>query len=130
MSLCYFFLYTHEQQVKIHCRTYKSVRIRYETIYLCFLNILQLILCILEIFQFVTHVQTTDLLLQANAARFWTYLTGLLVSEEDLSVDIPDADPFFGKYGPSFELTLTPGRRPNLNSSEILNDLLEEAFSK
>ena len=78
----------------------------------------------------LTHVQTTDLLLQANAARFWTYLTGLLVSEEDLSVDIPDADPFFGKYGPSFELTLTPGRRPNLNSSEILNDLLEEAFSK
>ena len=72
----------------------------------------------------------TTLLLQANAARFWTYLTGLLVSEEDLSVDIPDADPFFGKYGPSFELTLTPGRRPNLNSSEILNDLLEEAFSK
>ena len=50
--------------------------------------------------------------------------------DQDLSQDIPDCDTFFEEYGPSFELTLTPGRRPNLNSSESINDLLEEAFSE
>ena len=69
-------------------------------------------------------------LFQANAARFWTFLTGKIVMDQDLSQDIPDCDTFFEEYGPSFELTLTPGRRPNLNSSESINDLLEEAFSE
>jgi hypothetical protein len=66
----------------------------------------------------------------ANAARFWTYLTGLVVTGEDLPSDIPDCDPFFSRYGPSFELTLSPGRRANLNTKEYVNDLLEEAFGK
>ena len=52
------------------------------------------------------------------------------MSDEELSSDIPDCDPFFSNYGPSFELTLNPGRRPNMNSSESVDDILEEAFSK
>ena len=44
------------------------------------------------------------------------------------SEDIPESDPFFEKYGPSFELSLSPGRRADLNSTEAVDDLLEEAF--
>ena len=66
----------------------------------------------------------------ANASRLWTYVTGLIVKGEELSTDIPDTDPFFEQYGPSFELTLMPGKRKNLNSSETISDLLEQAFSK
>jgi len=64
----------------------------------------------------------------ANASRFWTYLTGIIVRGVELSSDIPDSDLFFDQYGPSFELSILPGRRPNLNSAEEVNDHLEEAF--
>ena len=64
----------------------------------------------------------------ANAARFWTFLTGLLVRGEDLPSDIPDCDPYFEEYGPSFEIDLLPGQRRNCNSKEDIDDLLEETF--
>ena len=57
-------------------------------------------------------------------------MTGIIVSNQELSTDIPDCDPYFSNYGPSFELSLNPGRRPNMNSSESVDDILEEAFSK
>lgn len=63
----------------------------------------------------------------ANASRLWTYITGLVLGQE-LPVDIPDADPYFDQYGPSFELSLTPGCRSNANSNEEICDNLEEAF--
>ena len=31
----------------------------------------------------------------ANASRFWTYLTGLIVQGSELPTDIPEFDPFF-----------------------------------
>jgi len=64
----------------------------------------------------------------ANASRFWTYLTGVIVRGKELATDIPDSDPFFDKYGPSFELSILPGRRSNLNTQEDVSDNLEEAF--
>ncbi len=64
-----------------------------------------------------------------NAARCWTFLTGVILGVK-LPEDIPDCDPFFEKYGPSFELAVTPGRRKNTNTKEELDDLLEEAFGK
>jgi len=64
----------------------------------------------------------------ANASRFWTYLTGVIVRGEELATDIPDTDPYFDKYGPSFELSILPGRRSNLNTQEDVSDNLEEAF--
>ena len=64
----------------------------------------------------------------ANSARFWTFLTGLLVKGKDLPTDIPDCDPYFEHYGPSFELELLPGKRRNCNLKEDIDDLLEEAF--
>jgi hypothetical protein len=45
-----------------------------------------------------------------------------------LSEDIPDSDPFFPKYGPSFELAITQGMRTNSNSAQDLDDILEKAF--
>lgn len=63
-----------------------------------------------------------------NAARFWTYLTALIIGDHELSSDIPDTDPYFKRYGPSFELSLAPGCRANLNSNEDICDNLEEAF--
>ena len=64
----------------------------------------------------------------ANSSRFWTYLTSHIVRGEELASDIPDTDPFFEEYGPSFELSLLPGRRSNLNTTEDVSDHLEEAF--
>jgi hypothetical protein len=66
-------------------------------------------------------------------SRCWTYLTWLILSSCDptlppLSEDIPDSDPFFPKYGPSFELAITQGMRTNSNSAQDLDDILEEAF--
>ena len=42
----------------------------------------------------------------ANASRFWTYLTGIIVRGEELNSDIPDSDLFFDQYGPSFEVNI------------------------
>ena len=42
----------------------------------------------------------------ANASRFWTYLTGIIVRGEELSSDIPDSDLYFDQYGPSFEVNI------------------------
>ena len=64
-----------------------------------------------------------------NAARFWTFLTHFIVRGRHPETDIPDSDAYFEKYGPSFEITVTPGQRANLNTSENVNDCLEEAFT-
>jgi hypothetical protein len=45
-----------------------------------------------------------------------------------LNPDIPDTDPFFSKYGPSFELAVSRGSRTNKNTDQELDDILEEAF--
>ena len=63
-----------------------------------------------------------------NAARFWTYLTHFIVRGEKPNDDIPDTHPDFDKFGPSFEISISPGRRQNLNTNETLSDCLEEAF--
>jgi len=61
-----------------------------------------------------------------NAAKYWTYLTSIIARQQagDLPVDIPDQDRFFTRYGPSFELAINRGRRPNRNTDQELNFLI------
>ena len=58
----------------------------------------------------------------------WLILSSVDPSIGALSQDIPDSDPFFPDYGPSFELSVTQGLRPNLNSTQEMDDILEQAF--
>jgi histone deacetylase 8 len=71
-----------------------------------------------------------------NAARLWTRLTALAVSMAEqaleseavafvLPEDIPDEDPFFTEYGPSFEFVTAPGQRKDMNNQEYVRNLLE-----
>lgn len=60
-----------------------------------------------------------------NTARCWTLLTSSAVGI-DVENDIPDSDPFFLTYGPSYELNIDPGFRKDENSSLELHGLLEK----
>ena len=44
--------------------------------------------------------------------------------------DIPETDRFFEAYGPSFELSIGKGRRPNRNSDVYIRDTIKLALSK
>ena len=44
--------------------------------------------------------------------------------------DIPETDRFFEAYGPSFELSIGKGRRPNRNSDAYIRDTIKLALSK
>jgi len=63
-----------------------------------------------------------------NTARCWAYLTSVILNEE-IDNEIPDCDPFFEYYGPSFELEVTPGCVRNNNSSQQVDAILKVAKS-
>jgi len=63
----------------------------------------------------------------ANSAKYWTYLTSVILGM-DLPEDIPDSDRFFSKYGPSFEMSIGKGRRPNRNSEKYIKDTIKLAL--
>ncbi|XP_018025313.1 histone deacetylase 8-like [Hyalella azteca] len=54
----------------------------------------------------------------ANAARLWTSLTASVLGTS-LDLEIPEHC-FFERYGPSFDLAVTPSNRRDQNSSEYL----------
>ncbi|XP_050425897.1 histone deacetylase 8-like isoform X2 [Adelges cooleyi] len=60
----------------------------------------------------------------ANVARCWTYLTAVIIGQEDaLSSDIPDHE-YFLSYGPDFTLDINPGNRKDYNNSMCLTETL------
>ena len=61
----------------------------------------------------------------ANTARLWTQITATVLGA-DLDDDIPDEDHFFTKYGPDFQLTISPGCVRNKNKQEDVDKLLEK----
>ena len=58
-------------------------------------------------------------------SRVFTVILGV-----NLHDDIPETDRFFEAYGPSFELSIAKGRRPNRNSEAYINDTIKLALSK
>merc|ERR1712098_545806 len=68
----------------------------------------------------------------ANAARLWTQLTALVVGRMrgqagevlQLDDDIPDEDTFFSKYGPDFQLSITPGCFKNRNDPARVKEMV------
>ena len=54
-----------------------------------------------------------------NTAKTWTRLTASAIGVQ-LPTDIPDSDPFFLKYGPSFEITVDAGFPRDRNDEEYL----------
>ena len=60
----------------------------------------------------------------ANTARLWTQITATILGA-DLDDDIPDEDHFFTKYGPDFQLSITPGCVRNKNKQEDVDQLIE-----
>lgn len=61
-----------------------------------------------------------------NTARCWTYLTSVILNKE-IDNEIPDCDPFFQYYGPSFELEVTPGCAKNNNSNQQVDEIIKTA---
>ena len=59
-----------------------------------------------------------------NVSRCWTYETAVLL-DETLSDDLPYHD-YLGYYGPDFKLDLVPSNKPNLNTRESLDHIIEE----
>ena len=74
---------------------------------------------------------------RANAARYWTTLTSVIINEQkqrhcaentiSLTSDIPECDPFFSLYGPSFELDITKGNRINENKEDEVSNIIKAA---
>lgn len=61
-----------------------------------------------------------------NTARLWTALTATALNV-DLDNDIPDHSCFLS-YRPSYELKIEAGLRPNLNSNQYIQNVLEKVF--
>lgn len=60
-----------------------------------------------------------------NTARCWTLLTAIALGCE-IDNDIPDTDPFFLTYGPSYEMRIDPGFRKDENISSEVDILLQQ----
>lgn len=60
----------------------------------------------------------------ANTAILWTRITGEAVLGQRLVRDIPEENDHFHLYGPAYELQVDPGRLPNKNHQEYLNELV------
>lgn len=82
-----------------------------------------------DIVRYVLHLGMPTLLLGGggynfpNTARFWTICTALAI-DENLTNEIPEHDKF-KYYGPDFDLTVTPGNRPNENSENSIEEILK-----
>ncbi len=62
-----------------------------------------------------------------NAARLWALITMRLSDVEPLPVDIPEQDPNFELFGPSFEFRVDSGMRKDANSQEYLQKVIQTA---
>lgn len=68
----------------------------------------------------------------ANTARLWTSVVGQLVDVPDeqlLDSDIPDRDPFFLQYAPSYEMRVEPGCGRNKNTPEYTQKILDTVLN-
>uniref|UniRef100_A0A6P8I495 Histone deacetylase n=1 Tax=Actinia tenebrosa TaxID=6105 RepID=A0A6P8I495_ACTTE len=61
-----------------------------------------------------------------NTARCWTYLTSVVLGRL-LPNDIPEHEHFLA-YGPSYQLAVTTGPQPDLNSNEDLKNAIKKAL--
>uniref|UniRef100_A0A2C9JYC4 Histone deacetylase n=1 Tax=Biomphalaria glabrata TaxID=6526 RepID=A0A2C9JYC4_BIOGL len=57
-----------------------------------------------------------------NTAKCWTFLTALAAGKK-LPVDIPEHEHFLD-YGPSYELTTSPGNKRDLNTDQYLANIV------
>lgn len=63
----------------------------------------------------------------ANAARLWTVLTAAVLDRtQDLDLDIPDCDPFFTRYGPDFQVTVSRSCARNKNDPLKVQKMVEQ----
>ena len=63
-----------------------------------------------------------------NSAKLWAYLTSIIIGKPlRVNEDISGEDPYFSLYGPSFDLNITPGKRPNRNHKEYIEEILSIA---
>ena len=60
----------------------------------------------------------------SNTARCWTQVTALVAGQQ-LDEDIPEEDHFFTKYGPDFQLEITPGCVRNKNKPEEIDVMIK-----
>lgn len=60
-----------------------------------------------------------------NTARYWTYLTSIILGC-DLNEDIPDCSEYFPNYAPSYELSVEAGNQRDLNDKKYLSDVVEK----
>lgn len=62
----------------------------------------------------------------ANTARLWTSIVAQLVGTPELiDTDIPDHDPYFLQYAPSYEMRVEPGCHRNKNTPEYTQKILD-----
>ncbi|KAH9499073.1 Histone deacetylase 8 [Bulinus truncatus] len=59
-----------------------------------------------------------------NTARCWTFLTALAAGKK-LPVDIPEHE-YLLDYGPSYELTTSPGNKKNCNTDQYLTTIVNK----
>nr|CAD7265726.1 unnamed protein product [Timema shepardi] len=59
----------------------------------------------------------------ANTARYWTYLTSILLDQK-IPSEIPEHR-YFTSYGPDFDLHITPGCRRDFNTKEYIEDVIK-----
>ncbi|KAF5284584.1 hypothetical protein FQR65_LT02410 [Abscondita terminalis] len=59
----------------------------------------------------------------ANTARYWTYLTSIIL-EKSLEEDIPSCSEYFTKYEPSYELHIDEGNQRDHNTDEYTNTVI------
>lgn len=64
----------------------------------------------------------------ANTARLWTYLTSIIINKE-ISNEIPEHK-YFLDYGTSYELTISPGLRVDLNTPDYIERLMKTVEGK
>lgn len=61
-----------------------------------------------------------------NTARLWTALTACALNEQ-LDNDIPDHSCFL-EYRPTYELLIEAGHRPNINSNQYIDSVLQKVL--
>lgn len=59
-----------------------------------------------------------------SAAILWTRITARVCGRDVPEEGVPDEDPFFPEYGPSFDFEVARGNRRDCNSAEDVQKLL------
>ncbi|KAK4886153.1 hypothetical protein RN001_002424 [Aquatica leii] len=63
-----------------------------------------------------------------NTARYWTYLTSLIL-DKPLGDEIPDCSEYFTKYGPSYELHIDEGKQKDYNTCEYIDNVISTVLN-